>query len=353
MRVAKGNGFYHEVSGRRLYSYRPPLTPLVAAGFLKLFNYRLWSVHVLLCFIGAVTSLNITFIAKDIFDRKIGVISGILATIYPIFVFLPSTLLTENFSLFFYSLAFLLLLKLVKESSLKLSVILGLVLGLETLNKPTMVGFAIILAAYLYFSLNGARKVRFANVAVVLLCAFMVTLPWTIRNYRIHHRFVLITTNGGITFWDGHNEYVGSGFQSSYYRGGLFPNVPSRWEFKNEVEWDRKGYAEGFKFIVKNPLLDLKHDLHKLLMFWSPYNHIIHKLTYFPVLILGLIGIYLTRREARRLLPFYIFTFYLMSLSVVYQGIPRYRIPVMIFLLIMAAVTLEEIFHNAKIVLKR
>jgi 4-amino-4-deoxy-L-arabinose transferase-like glycosyltransferase len=348
--VAQGKGFYHgrKIAGDYLRSYRPPLTPLVAAGLLKLFNGEWWSVYLFLCLIGAATCLNMSFIANKIFGKMVGVISGVLAAIYPMFVFLPSVLLTENLSLFFYSLAFLLIFKLVEEGSLKLAGMLGVALGLETLNKPTMAIFVVLLGGYIYFSMHDSKKRRFASVVIIFLTSFLVVLPWTIRKYRIHHRLVPIATYGGIAFWEGHNKYIREGWRPSYFNGS-FPDEPSSWDVRNEVEWDRMGYVEGWKFIVHNPLLDLKHDLRKLLAFWSPYEHIIDKLTYIPVLILSLIGIYLTRREARKLLPFYLLTFYLTSLSVIYMGLPRYRMPVMIFLIIMAAVALERFLHYAKI----
>lgn len=350
-RLIEGKGFRQDsqINGEYVRSYRPPLTPLVTAGILSISGKRWWVVHLFLCFVGAITCLNIAFIARSLFGEKIGLLSGVSAAVYPMFVFLPSVLLTENLSLFFYSLAFLLIFKLVEEGSLKLAGMLGVVLGLETLNRPTMAGFVVLLGGYIYFSMHGSKKIRFASAVIIFLTSFLVVLPWTVRNYRIHHRLVPIVTNGGITFWDGHNKYVRLGFQSSYCYGSRFPEGPSSWNAKNEVELDRMGYIKGLEFIIHNPLLDLKHDLRKLLAFWSPYNHIIHKVTYFPVLILALIGIYLTRREARNLLPFYILVFYLMSLSVIFQGLPRYRMPVMIFLIIMAAVTLMEIFHYAKI----
>ena len=387
-KLVEEKGFYYYgavVNMKWLRSYKAPLTPLVAAGILMLSGKRWWVVHLFLCFVGAVTCLNIAFIARILFGEKIGLLSGVLASVYPLYVVLPSVLITENLSLFFSSLAFLLYFKLVegrinfdqiliskvqkrkpksvggftrqKFDSLKLAGMLGVVLGLETLNRPSTVGFVILLGGYIYFSIpqaesggvfHGHRKERrgIATVAIIFLTSFLVVLPWTIRNYRIHHRLVPITTNGGITFWDGHNKYVRQGWRPSYFIPDC-PDNPLTWRSRSEVEWDKMNYIKGWEFIMQNPLLDLKHDLRKLLMFWSPYNHIIDKLTYIPVLILSLIGIYLTKREARRLLPFYIHTLYLMGLSVIFQGLPRYHIPVMIFFIIMAAVTLEKLFHYA------
>ncbi|MBD3182768.1 hypothetical protein GF312_10785, partial [Candidatus Poribacteria bacterium] len=66
-RLAAGEGismtnFY--VNGKPLRSYRPPLTPILSAGFLKLTGGRWLSVHLFFCFIGALGCLIIALVAR-------------------------------------------------------------------------------------------------------------------------------------------------------------------------------------------------------------------------------------------------------------------------------------------------
>ena len=42
-------------------------------------------------------------------------------------------------------------------------------------------------------------------VVVFLVAAFVVVAPWTIRNYRTYGRFVLVASEGGVTFWTGNH----------------------------------------------------------------------------------------------------------------------------------------------------
>jgi hypothetical protein len=58
--------------------------------------------------------------------------------------------------------------------------------------------------------------------------------------------------------------------------------------------------------------------------------------------------VYLTRKKARDLIIFYVLVLYLMAVSVIFQGLPRYGFPVMVFLLITAAVALGEIARYVK-----
>jgi 4-amino-4-deoxy-L-arabinose transferase-like glycosyltransferase len=355
-RLIEGKGFYntnYQLNGKYLRSYVPPLTPLVAAGILKISGTRWWAVHLFLSLVGAITCLNIIFIARILFGEKIGLFSGALSSAYPMFAFLPSLLLTENFSLFFYTAAILLVFKITERYSLKVAAVLGVVLGFGTLCRTEMAGFGILLIVYIYFVIREPKKLaplkKIAYSVVILLCWALVMLPWTIRNYKIHHKFILFPTGGGITFWAGHNKYVRDGFRLPLeYVVRANPDSPYNWNCKDEVEWSRKGYIEGLKFIKSYPLLDLKYDFYKLWLFWNPYNHIVHKLTYFPILVLGLFGVYLTRKKARDLIIFYVLVLYLMAVSVIFQGLPRYGFPVMVFLLITAAVALGEIARYVK-----
>jgi hypothetical protein len=41
--------------------------------------------------------------------------------------------------------------------------------------------------------------------AILVLAAVAVITPWTLRNMRVHERFVLIASEGGVTFWTGNH----------------------------------------------------------------------------------------------------------------------------------------------------
>lgn len=75
----------------------------------------------------------------------------------------------------------------------------GLVAGLSILVRPAMLVFLPIAAVWLI-----AR--RRPTLAIALVAAAMiVVLPWTARNLRVHHRLVLVASEGGVTFWTGNH----------------------------------------------------------------------------------------------------------------------------------------------------
>ena len=51
-----------------------------------------------------------------------------------------------------------------------------------------------------------------ALAAVLVVGSLAVIGPWTARNYFVHHRVVLVASDGGVTFWTGNNAWaIGEG----------------------------------------------------------------------------------------------------------------------------------------------
>ena len=72
--------------------------------------------------------------------------------------------------------------------------------GVAILIRPAMLFFLPLARAVA----AGWRRHALAAVAFVAGCAVVVA-PWTVRNYRVYGRFVLVASEGGVTFWTGNH----------------------------------------------------------------------------------------------------------------------------------------------------
>jgi 4-amino-4-deoxy-L-arabinose transferase-like glycosyltransferase len=82
----------------------------------------------------------------------------------------------------------------------------GLLGGIAVLTRPAMIMFIGLAALWLIVKRQQPAALLF------LVAAAIVIAPWTIRNVRTHGRFVLVASEGGITFWTGnHPLAVGDG----------------------------------------------------------------------------------------------------------------------------------------------
>jgi 4-amino-4-deoxy-L-arabinose transferase-like glycosyltransferase len=154
--------------------------------------------------VGALTIWIIANIARRAAGPGAGVAAALIAAVYPPLVWISSYVLTESL----YSAIALLAAdtlqramtrSTVSRRSLALTVAAGLLSGVAILIRPAMILFLPIAGLWLL----ARRRTMVAVVLVVAVAA--IVGPWTARNARVHGRFILVASEGGITFWTGNH----------------------------------------------------------------------------------------------------------------------------------------------------
>jgi hypothetical protein len=115
-------------------------------------------------------------------------------------------------------------------------------MGAAALTQP---GYLLFPAAIFVFEVLRRSGLVSAAVrtAVFFLAMLIAIAPWTYRNYRVFHQFVLIATNGGYVF-DAANSASSDPFAAPEADIAL----P-----KDELAANRLGYQEGEDWIKHNP----------------------------------------------------------------------------------------------------
>jgi hypothetical protein len=80
-----------------------------------------------------------------------------------------------------------------------LAILAGLAAGAAILVRPAMLLFLPVAGVWLL-----ARR-RIAVAVALAIGALLVVAPWTVRNLRVYDRFVLVASEGGVTFWTGNH----------------------------------------------------------------------------------------------------------------------------------------------------
>ncbi|MDD3726445.1 MAG: glycosyltransferase family 39 protein, partial [Candidatus Ratteibacteria bacterium] len=91
-----GRGFF---VGESLKGFRPPLYTFLLSIFYFL-RFNLVSIRVFQCLISSLTVCFIYLTAKKLFSERVALWSGIVAVIYPFFIFYNGFLLTETLFIF-------------------------------------------------------------------------------------------------------------------------------------------------------------------------------------------------------------------------------------------------------------
>ena len=155
--------------------------------------------------VGAVGVWLIGLIAHRAAGSRAGIAAATIAAVYPPLVWICSYVFSEPlYSTLALASAVLLNLALdraeiSRRTAVPLAVAAGLTVGLAILVRPAMLFFLPIAALWLV-----ARR-RTPTAIVVCVAAALVVAPWTVRNARVYHRFVLVASEGGVTFWTGNH----------------------------------------------------------------------------------------------------------------------------------------------------
>lgn len=367
------------------YSFMPPGYPFFLAIIYRIFGHNILIAKIFQAFIGSFTCIIIYFIGKNIFNKKIGILSALVAAFYPTFIIFSGLLFTETLYIFLVSLAILYLLKDFDQPSVKNLLIIGLSLGLAMLTRTIIMFFIpfILLWMILYSSSKNLSEkpsssesypstkqkkknlMRFFVLFIIIMC---VISPWTVRNYNVHHEFVPISTNGGVAFWYGNNPEP----RSSHIDFGDITNNPLI-NMTDEVQRDRLGYKEGFKFIRENPCTFLFLCVKRFSNFWGlpiwffifyEYNYfiipisklsfmVLAPLTVIPYIILiplSIFGIIFHSRSAKTSLLLLLISYYTIVHTIV-MSTHRYHIAIVPFLIIFAiygACSMNKVRHETE-----
>lgn len=318
-------------------------------------------------------------------DERAGVlVAGVLA-VSPAFVIEPAQILTETLYLFLLSGSLWLFTVMITRSGatpsspipLRYAVLLGIVLGLATLTRAVLLAFPLLLIAYMLLVLGWRRGLRGA-LALLLVYALTVSM-WTIYNRAKWNQWV-IGAQGFAAFlfigaseggWQGPQQTDQTLAQQTGVNGEL-PTDPSQQQqlygdaAAQRILGDLGGWfahraselgnallqPHGTVFYPGESLKDLAgrwwrddRSLSGLIglaqgdAFWPKLAiYIFH----YVGLILGLVGMWLTRCNWRITLPLVGLIVYTLLVHFVLDAIPRYLFPLDLFFWVFAAVTISR-----------
>ena len=341
--LLKGEGF-HEDEGPR--AARPPVYPLVLAAFYAVGLDDPRAVYLLQALAGAATCVLVVLLGRRLFGERVGVVAGWIMVFYPFFIYFTGLLLTET--LFILGLvAFVYLVEWcggadggARFNSFYLAAAAGVLAGVVTLLRSSFLVFPIFV---LPFWLASARyKGRaFAQWAAMLVFAALTLVPWVWRNHLLFDRFIPTTLQVGESLYEANSPYADGGPAME-----RLTNLKDRFK-GDEVETNRYFRDQAVRYILENPQRFLSLAAAKFRRFWSfvpnapqyggPLYAVGSLCTYVPVLIGAVFGIYYWRRRKGTLFFLLSPVIYYTALHMVFVGSVRYRVPVMPFVILLAA----------------
>ena len=204
--IVSGNGYRENIERELVFDLAigrvGPLYQYFLAGHYYLFGHRWEPVWISQAILHALTVwlvyLTCLLVFKSSEQRnKIGLIAAAIVGFYPDLIEISAMLMMETFYLFWFVLAIYLFFRLFNRLYFWPAVLIGLVFGLASLTRPTVL-FLIPVVLFYYFT----RKKRLMALTF-LLTLILVFIPWTVHNYQVYGKFSPFGAAGAYNFWIG------------------------------------------------------------------------------------------------------------------------------------------------------
>jgi 4-amino-4-deoxy-L-arabinose transferase-like glycosyltransferase len=364
--------------------FRAPLYPHFLAGVLALFGNSLWAARIVQILIGSLSCVLASALATKCFGSRTGVVTGILCAFYWVFAYFDARLLLPVLLVFFILLAMLLTFLAVERRSPSLIALAGLTFGLYSITRPNILVFFPFLFWWSWRAFRPEKRGRAALfTGLLVLGCVLPPLLVTVRNRVVADDWVVVASQGGVNFYIGNNaqsngmEAVVPGTRQSWWGGfedtrRIAEEAAGRSLKDSEVSdyWFRRAWTE----IRANPGRWLRLTGRKALAFFGdpelpnnePYEaqrSQYRTLSLVPLGFAVFFGLFLvslpemirrvrtaagndTRDRFVSLILQFVVVYSLSVIAFFVTG--RYRVPVVPFLVMGAALTLVRIFERLR-----
>ncbi len=382
-----------------------PLYPWFLAAIYKIFGPLPATARALQALLGTATAALIMYTTRRVFSSAAAaLVAGALAALYAPLIFFEGLILPATLIVFLNALA-LALFAGDRRPGTERTLAGGTVLGAAIAANPPNVLLLPFVLLHLGLAGRGddiqwpgvptapagssrpagaprpapARgRMGFLRCALLLLAGVALALaPFTIRNYIRSGEFIPLTTGGGVNFYIGNNPGANGYYAAPSYGGSSLGFAPEeQWRRMTEIAREKSGAAlgesdvsrfwfrAGLRWARAHPLEWTALAWQKFIFFWNRYeranveNFYFHRrfpgvlslplLTFGVVAPLGLLGIFLARGRSRRLWLLYGGALVYLATAVVFYVTARYRLPVLPFLVPLAAAAVVELVGIAR-----
>ena len=302
------------------------------------------------------TLLLVFALARRLLGRRQALVAAGLYAAYPGFWWAASVAFTETVSIFLWAAAVLILTIGFEHRRARSFAVAGAILGAAALVRPTGQGFVLFLLAAL-IAVYGARDRRWLWHFLAFAVAFAaVTAPWAVRNYRIFHRPVGLSSFGGLNFFVGNCLPFHGMFRQATYPMVNQITAGASDEFQADRALWRAGWRNIRSYLVHHPGDYAGLLWRKFHTFWAPYHGeaviigwrgrgLTGAQLHGALLLLGLVGLLVAALSGRRYAPVFTAIAFINLVhvaTIAEEG--RYNLVVMPYVMILAAAGLEWLF---------
>jgi 4-amino-4-deoxy-L-arabinose transferase-like glycosyltransferase len=298
--------------------------------------------------VGGIGIVLVAILAARVAGRKAGRAAALIAAVYPPLVWLPAYAYSE--AVFWpVGLAIALVLDWLMETDRPGGVhaaVAGILTGAGILLRAALTVLLPIVALWLL-----VRR-QLLKLALFALGTAVVLLPWAARNYAHHGRFVLVASDGGVTFWTGNNALATGEGDMAANPDIKIESLRLRREHPDltEEQMEPVYYREAFSWIRAHPAawagLELKKAFYLVVPIGPSYRlhsaayFVLSALSYAVLLPLAILGVVRAGAARWRTPGLWLMFASAIAVCLVFFPQERFRLPVIDPVLVIFAGTL-------------
>jgi 4-amino-4-deoxy-L-arabinose transferase-like glycosyltransferase len=325
---------------------RLPVHPLFLAGIYALFGRSALAVRIVQSFFCALTCILVYLTAREVSGYRVARIAALIFACYPNSILYSARALSETTYTFLLGLFCFALVKMFKSPRVRNSIAAGIPFGLLVLTRGTTILLPPFLQLTLlshYYRQRWRRIV--GSTALVALMAVLFLLPWSIRNYRLSGKLVVLSSWGGAPFY--HGYYVATHLAIGYGSTNLDQEAAqearrlireryaSTGQVVDEYYEDRIAYSLVWERVKARPLYSSWVFLRNLFITWfltyGQLTTVVSFLVHVPLLLFSVGAIVVMCRQDRhtlsRALPLLLVLAYFNLFHAVIYPHVRYMFP--------------------------
>jgi 4-amino-4-deoxy-L-arabinose transferase-like glycosyltransferase len=307
-----------------------------------------FSVKVAQSVVGAIGVVLIALLAWRLAGERAARAAAVIAAIYPPLVWVSAYAYSEAV---FWPFGLLVVWSIDRLTSdrphlVRHAFASGVLTGAGVLLRAALTTFLPLAALWIAFRRGLGPAVLFT------LGVTLVITPWAVRNYGHHGRFVIVASDGGVTFWTGNNPLAtGEGDMAANPRlKEANAALRARHPNLNEEQMEPVYYREALSWIRANPGAWLALEVKKLFYLIVPIgpSYTLHStryliasvVSYGTLLALALAGFWRLGAAGARTPGLWLLSASAVAVALVFFPQERFRIPVIDPTLIVCAAAL-------------
>ena len=359
--LADGRGFEQPFRSGSPVADHPPLTALVLApvswGHDPIMRQRL-----LMAVLGAAVVGAVGLLAMRVVGRRAGLIAAGLTALYANFWINDALIMSETISALCITVLLLSVYWYLDRPGPGRAALIGLLTAVTALARAEMLLIVpLVLAPTMLltrFGATRAKAARWGHLGLAIGVTLAALAPWTIFNASRFERPVLLSTNDGLALY-------GANCPDSYYGPNVafwsincaldFPLPEGSDQSENSAIFRRAGLDYLRDHLSRLPTVVVLRELRGWSLWrpgqmafyntgegreqWASWIGVVQLWLLAPLAVAG--GVVLHRRRVR-LLPLLAMPVLVVIVTAVFYGIPRFRLPAEITIVVFAAAALDQ-----------